>query len=609
VGGQARQAKPLDLFLPLSRGQYYFDSLADFAAGRASELMYQNSITGNPTDAQFSTTYWTYSAFAQDTVDITDNLKATVGVRYDTYSEPDSPVLNPNFLQRYGFTNQKTIDGLHVLMPRFSVDWRASPDLKFSGGFGLFSGGTPDVLTGSPFYNTGYTTTQVDIRRGPTGFSDAFNTPGFTQAIGSAALDNLNADPQFGFTIPAVIRSLQQGTLTGTPQISPTGSTIALSPNFQMPAVWKLFLSGQWRVGRGWNLQADLVATKVQHDFTFYDLRSQPLIINGVQQFLPDGRIRYDGLGAIAGKTSVNIGGNDIIEGNTSKGHSYTAAVSLSKSWDWGGDFAAGYAHQQLRDVTSGLFFGTTAGSLYNAVSANLDPNHDFLGRSVYEVPNRYKLEFGFHKSFFGDNETRVSLFVERQDGRPYGFIMSDLTTGRGPVFGVTRIAQALYVPNFAADTNPADLNVGIVTFATQADLNNFKRYVTNFNLPNGLVKRYSNDNPATNRVDLSLSQQLPTLIQGHKLRVQFDVRNVLNLLNQKWGQVAEYGDTSGTQAGTSNVRLASVQCADASGAAVAATSATCVGYRYSNVPTSVAKTRNSALSLWYMQISLRYEF
>ena len=33
-------------------------------------------------------------------------------------------------------------------------------------------------------------------------------------------------------------------------------------------------------------------------------------------------------------------------------------------------------------------------------------------------------------------------------------------------------------------------------------------------------------------------------------------------------------------------------------------TSATCVGYRYSNVPSTVTKTINSGLSLWYAQIS-----
>jgi hypothetical protein len=610
-GGQARRASPLDLFVNQSHGIYYFDSLADYQAGKASELQYQNSVTGNPTDAQFSTTYWTYSVFLQDTYQVSDTFKGTLGVRVDRYDEPDSPVLNPNFLARYGFDNRKTIDGQQVVMPRLSFEWKAKPNLKITGGAGLFSGGTPDVLTGAPFYNTGFKTTSIDIRRtvdalgNTTGFTEANGTPGFSNAIGSTALDNLKTSTNFGFAIPTTVQQLQQGTLPGAaPLIPPLGAVIALAPNFKMPAQWKQFASAQLDVF-DWHLSADLVVTEVDHDLTFYDARAQQLTINGVAQFLPDGRIRYDGLtnGAIAGKTSTNGGGNnDLIIGDAHKGHSYSLAFQGSRSWDWGGDFALGYARSNLRDLTPGLFFGTTAGSFYGSTPALGDPNHDYLGRSAYEIQNRYKAEFGYHRKFFGDNETRVSIFAERQDGRPFGFSMADNTSGRGPVFGVTKTAQALYVPDLS---NVVGLKAGLVYFATQADLDNFKRYATNFGLGQGLQSKYTHTNAAINRIDMSVSQQLPTLIEGHKIRIQADVRNLLNLLNTNWGRVSEYVDP----AGTSMVKLANVQCADANGTAQTAASAVCTNYRYSSVPTTVSKQTNQFLSLWYAQISLRYEF
>lgn len=78
------------------------------------------------------------------------------------------------------------------------------------------------------------------------------------------------------------------------------------------------------------------------------------------------------------------------------------------------------------------------------------------------------------------------------------------------------------------------------------------------------------------------------------------DIRNLLNLVNNKWGIVGEYNDVN---------TLARVDCADANGAAVANTSPVCVGYRYSQVPTTVVKQRNNALSLWYAQVALRYQF
>jgi len=604
VGVQARQAKPFDVFVPNSRGQYYFDSIADFQAGKASELIYQNATTGNPTDAAFQATYWTYTLYAQDTFRVTDDLKVAGGVRIDRYQEDDKPVLNPNFLARTGFSNQKTIDGVQIVMPRVSAEWTPMSNLRLSAGAGLFSGGTPDVLTGAPFYNTGFTTTQVDIQRNADGtFKETGLTPGFTNAIGSAGLDNLTADPNFGYQVPTIIKQLQQGTLGGGTAVpGALNEVIALAPNFKSPSQWKLFLSGNWRFGEGWNLNADFVAVDVNNEITYYDNRAQPLVVNGVQQFLPDGRIRYDGLAnTIAGKTSTNLGSNrDIIVADTDKGHSYTASFALSKSWDWGGDFMFGYAHQEAKDTGGGVFFGTTAGSLYASVMAGNDPNHDYLGRSVYEIPNRYKLEFGYHHRFWGDNETRINIFAERQDGRPFSFAMADIGTTRGPVFGVNRQAQLLYVPDFNAPAGATPLDVGLVHFATAGDLANFKRYVTNFQLPTGLVQKYSNDNPAINRLDMQLSQEFPGVFHDHKVKVQLDVRNLLNMINSNWGRVGEYSEVN---------TLARVQCADANGVVVPTTSAACPRYVYSQVPTSVSKTTNTPLSLWYVQVGLRYEF
>ena len=70
--------------------------------------------------------------------------------------------------------------------------------------------------------------------------------------------------------------------------------------------------------------------------------------------------------------------------------------------------------------------------------------------------------------------------------------------------------------------------------------------------------------------------------------------------MNHDWGRVTEYSDS---------INLARVQCADANGVAQTAGSVVCSNYRYSNVPTSVTKQVNQQLSLWYAQISLRYEF
>ncbi|MEW6391493.1 MAG: hypothetical protein AB1542_13860 [Pseudomonadota bacterium] len=63
---------------------------------------------------------------------------------------------------------------------------------------------------------------------------------------------------------------------------------------------------------------------------------------------------------------------------------------------------------------------------------------------------------------------------------------------------------------------------------------------------------------------------------------------------------MSEYGDIN---------TLARVDCLKEGNALATASDSACLRYRYSSVPTSVTKTRNTGLSLWYMQVSLRYEF
>ncbi|MDP1630702.1 MAG: TonB-dependent receptor [Caulobacter sp.] len=622
VGYQGSKKEVFNVFVPNSRGTYYFDSIADFAAGRASSLTYNNSVTGNAFDAAANFNYWQHSVFAQDSLDVTSDVTVTAGFRYDWIKMDDVPNENPNFVARNGFSNTKTLDGLGIIMPRVSATWRVSDALKVNAGFGLFSGGQPEVLFATPFYNNGYQTASTTIRRcitaasnctGANGYLEASTsssvTPGFTAAVGSAALDALNTVSTFGYQIPTLVRNFQEGTLVGTPGINPTNEVIALSPTFQLPAEWKVYVSGAWEVYDGWRLDMQYVATQAKDAVTFIDVRAKPLIVNGVRALTPDGRLRYDGLSMTAlqrtaqGVSSTNPGDNrDLIATNTDEGKSFTAGFMLSKAFDFGLDVGVGYARQNIDESNAGLRFGTTGSSLYDRVPAGLDPAIDAVGTGLEEIQDRYKLELGYRKNFFGDNETRITLFGERTSGRPYGFVMSDATSGRSPVFGVNRSYQLLYVPDIAGDTNTTDLQIGNVFFSDAANRDRFLGYVKTFGLAQGVNEKYSKRNKDLSRLDLQVSQEFPTLIDGHKLKLQFDVRNVLNLIDSDWGKVSEYFD--------GNV-LTRVSCVDATGANLnaAVNGAICPAYKYSSVASSINKSTNTSQSLWTMQISLRYEF
>lgn len=612
AGIESQNLEIVNLFVPNSDGVYYFDSIADFQAGRANQLTYSNAPSGDPNDAAANFKYQQNSVYLQDVLDITDALQVTAGVRYDWYKTDDKPILNPFFTARNGFSNQENYDGRSILMPRVAFKYEPDSFYRINGGLGLFSGGIPDVLISTVYSTTGYASAGVTIRRQPDGsFIELNNTPTFTQAIGAAALNVNTADPRFGYDIPAAVTGLV------TPSSIPANSeVIALSPNFEIPSAWKLFLSGQ--VDLPWEItgSADLVMTETRDTIAYRDLRVRPLLVNGVQQTTPDGRPRYDGLvisdaaRAAQGISGTNIpAAADLVVTNEDRGQGYVFGVGIARDF-FSNDLHAslGYVRQNLEEGTSGLRFGTTSGSLYaSQLAAAENANTDAYGRGYEEVRDRVKLDVSYRHEFIQGAPTRFSLFAETRSGRPFNMTMASAGGGRSTVFGTNRSAYQLYVPDFAADTNPNDLLVGPVTFANAATRDAFKAAVERFELPTGVVPKGFNRNPDVNQVDLQISQEIPSFFAGHKFRVVLDLQNVLNLLNNKWGIVEEYGSTG---SGQGNNRLVDVACGTAAGVAAGAGSTACDRYIYSNFSsTATSRTINNDRSLWYAQVSFRYEF
>ena len=616
-GYQMKKQSVENLFVPTEDGKYYFDSIADFTNGTAGRLNYAAAIGGKPIlSAAAIFEYTAHSIYLQDALAVTPDLNITAGFRYDWFSSDSLPVGNANFLARNNFSNQSTYDGRSILMPRVSFDYTPTETLKFTGGAGLFSGVGPDVLMGNSYGNgSGISTSSVDIQRTTTGFIDQSGTPGFTPAIGASALNINKADPRFGYDIPGTVMTFQGGSVA-----NPLAEVNALSPNYRLPSEWKAFVSANWdsplydiRFG------VDVVASKVRDSILIKDTRAQPLVVNGAVAKTPDGRVRYDAIGATTAATaaaratfnvtSQNPGSSnrDLVVFNDDAGEGLTVALSASKSFDFGLDVKAAYTRSDIKDRSSSLRFGSTQNGFYGGISGADDANGAAYGKSFDSIDNAYKLDLSYARKFFGDNTTRVTLFGERRSGRPTSFVMADASSGRSPVFGVNRGNFLLYVPKIAGEVSSAtDLDVGLVTFDTVATRDSFLAAVTKFGMTEDAIQeKGSFTNHDINQVDLQLSQELPSPINGHKFRLTVDVQNLLNLINNSWGVIDEFSDTN---------RVVSVACADATGAAVTATSANpfaCNRYRYSSFQSS-STLRNldtGNKSLWAIQVGLRYEF
>ncbi len=628
AGYQYKGIDIYDLFVQQAHGVYYFDSVADFAAGKANQLSYGNAFSGNPVDAAAKLQYDVHSLFAQDSWDVTRDITLNYGLRYDLYASGSIPLNNPNFSNRYGFTNQKTYDGLGVLMPRVSFKWHTR-SFDASGGFGLVSGGIPDVfITNSFGANTGAATNAINVRRQSDGSFLDVNTNTVVDPVTGAALLNLDKTNASLASQPAAVAN----TLLNLDSTNRrTAYTNSLAPNFELPADWKFNLSLKTRQ-LGWDFEIDALATRSDTTIAFRDLRARLLTQNGTQLYTPDGRLRYDGLNISAATRAslglpvssnpdlVNIGLNGDIQAynpapyNTSQ----TLAFTIGKQW-YGFDGNVTYVIQRGRSLIGISEFGTTEGG--NSTSGNYyadqtfgrDPNGAAFGKLNNQIEQGFKVNFSYKHEFFPGFLSRITLFGEAHTGRPLNFLFTDPAGNRNPTFGVSRDDALAYIPNLSAPdpANPLKFtgpDGATVFFANTAALTSFTQLVQRFQIPQGgIAPRGVGQNPYVSRIDLQLAQELPIpYLRDHRLVFTLDFANLGNLIDHSWGVIKEYG---GSRAG---VPIVNVQCASSTGIASGSGSPVCSSYRYSYTTVNAASAATATIdpnTLYSVVFGIKYKF
>ncbi len=124
------------------------------------------------------------------------------------------------------------------------------------------------------------------------------------------------------------------------------------------------------------------------------------------------------------------------------------------------------------------------------------------------------------------------------------------------------------------------------------------------------IVTKNSQDSPDFFKVDLHVSQEIPTYFLGSKVKLFADVENILNLIDSDWGALRQVSFPY-------TAALVRVQCLNAAtptgtapGAGVVNTNSgqTCAQYRYSNVaaPNEVLSSRQS---LYQIRVGARFAF
>jgi len=525
VGFEQEEYTVRNLFLPFSKGNYIFTSIADLAAQDPFIVLYGNSNTGVAADAEANFDLTVNSFYVQDEWIPTDDLTVKFGLRFDEYSNDDPITPNPNFLARRGFSNTENLDGKDLVLPRFGLNWTPTDRLTVRGGVGLFGGGAPLIIVSNSYAGDGISRTFAAF------FADFFG-PAIEGLISQAGA--LLPDPNAAFQIFQPLIG-----------VNPVAQTDAIDPNFEILSTWKYSFGLDYAadlsgigLGDDWELSADLIFSEVENGYDINELR------RSVVNIAPDGRPIYD-FPADA----------DYVVTNTSEGNGTVLTLGVAKSFDTDlGQFDAtfGYTYQDVEELRSYNRFITFETLAFDPTS---DLNNPDVSQSRFEVPHRVTATLNWQNQIFGDNTTSAGLVYAGRSGRHFSYVFGSQGIG---TFGGNFLAdfgsegdspgvQLFYVPTSATDPiisgDPAFLADLDAFIGTDSCLAGFR---------GSIIPRNECDTDWINIVSLRLAQEIS--VNDFKFDLMLDIENFGNFLNSDWGRIDSY--TAPSNVAPANVAL-----------------------------------------------------
>jgi hypothetical protein len=569
-----------NLFVPASNGRFIYRSL-DQITNNTPQIDYVNFRTNNASDAAAEWGLEKFTLFAQNTWQAMDNLEVGFGVRWEFFMQDDTPPFDPAVDTDFGInTSGQNLNGKDLIMPRFSFRWDQSDRTTVTGGFGLFSGGNPQVWISNAFQNA---------------------TTFARQSSGTAITS---------FAIPQpLLDTVSNG----------SGRVIdVIAEDFEIPSDWKGSLRidhelnlERFGLGDGYLLTAQYLYTASQDAYLWENRAQTDLAAALPAGVAPDGRAIYadlDDLG-ISNLTSLT---------NASGDHSHVLSFGVSKDYDNGFGFDLAYAYQDVEWVSEG---GSSRGiSNWRGISAQ-DRNFPEVRTSFWEIEHAFKLGFSYERDFFRDLTSRVDVFGQIRSGTPY--FMSYDVSGSNSLFGRAGDGESPF------DNNPIYVPVRngdpLVVFGSNFDQDAFYAQVARAGASEGAIMDVNSANAAWNQQwDLRFSQELPGIpgvdrfVGDNNFSFVVDVINFPNLINSDWGVQTNgpgFGQLVAVDADLVSAADVAANGVDAATAlrgddirTTCTTQASCV-YRYDNFRGRDVTTVDRLDSVYEIRIGLRYEF
>jgi hypothetical protein len=346
-------------------------------------------------------------------------------------------------------------------------------------------------------------------------------TSGELTAINHAKLDQFSKTGTFGGMITSAQEAIEklglQTALTDDKHVA--GSTMSgVDPKFKMPQDWKTSLAIDYQLPVDFPFTVTLEAMyhKTINGVNVYNVNIDPDTSTWGHFSGADNRLIYP-----ADKGAINAGKNAPYLVNTNKGYGYTGNITINTTPVKNLDIMAAYTITESKEV-SGLP-GSDPLSTWQGMITVDGPNFGTAQRSQYVIPHKAIASISYTIPYTG---THLNVFYTGYAPYSNSFCYSNDMNGDG----INN--DLMYIPKDDTEisfTNPADA-AAFWAFVDQ------DKYLKSHK--GKYAEAYAARAPWSNRFDFRLAQDISFKAAGqkHTFQILFDLMNVGNLFNSKWG-------------------------------------------------------------------------
>jgi outer membrane receptor protein involved in Fe transport len=497
-------------------GDFDFSSLSDFEQGIADDYEIAGpGLDGTLPRAQYNVLELAF--YAQDDWQVNDRLTVNLGLRYDLRLFPDEGPTVQGVLDDFDLdTGLFPTDGDNIA-PRvgFAYDVAGDGASVVRGGVGLFYGRVPPVFWSNALLNTGESQT---FTRCTSGFDD----------------------PQTQQMVIEILRG-ERATFASCDEI-PGGGGFSFTPNVnvihpdvEVPFALKANIGYDRIIAEDWRAGIDLQYSGTGDNY--YNIDDNI----GQEQFLVDDGTRpmFQSIDLIdmeldGGSHRVSSNFNDVLVlVNEAESRTWQGTFELAKAFTNGHTVRGSYTYSNSRDNSSSscCISGTAILETPTASSPNFlgDPGDDLVGSwgpADFERPHQVVLSGVAQLPWAG---ITLSGIYRGQSGLPYTPTVDGDVNGDGRDENDRAFIGDPSVMNFASPEDAATYSSLLSRFDCLSDQ------------VGQIATRNSCRNPWINRLDARVTVPIEAG-RGPRVELIADLFNVLNLLNEDWGQVLQVG-------------------------------------------------------------------